>query len=189
MKKMNLLEAALYAAGRPLDLAELGRVIHEKEPDRIRGIMEQLISAYKQRETALEVVALPNDRYVLQLKPSLSPKVSRYAPTGFLSGGALKVLSLVGLKQPIMQSEVIEQRGPHAYTYIKELLDKNFISKIPHKRTFILKTTETFASYFGFPSDITHLKLQLQRLLQKQGYLRAPGETKKQVKQTTLEES
>ena len=186
---MNLLEAALYAAGRPLPLSDLGRIISEKEPDRIRRLMSQLITEYQERETALEIAMLPKDRYVLQLKPRFSPKVSRYAPTGFLSGGALKVLSLVGLKQPIMQSEIIERRGAHAYQYIKELQEKDFISKTPHKRTFILKTTEAFASYFGFPSDTTHLKLQLQRLLQQNGYLREPKDSSKAIKQSTLEDS
>ena len=135
------------------------------------------------------MAALPPDRYVLQLQPTYAPKVSRYTPTGFLSGGALKVLSLIGLKQPIPQSEVIQRRGPHAYSYIKELVGKDFVSKTPHKRTFMLRTTETFASYFGFSSDTTHLKLQLSRLLQQHGYLREPGELPKQVRQTTLDDT
>ena len=186
MKKQSLLEAALYVAGRPLHLSELSKIIKDKDTQKVRALIEDLIEDYKSRDTALEVVELPQDRFVLQLKPSYSPKVTRYAPSGFLSAGALKVLSLIGLRQPIPQSQVIEQRGSHAYQYVKELLDKEFISKDPYKRTFMLRTTETFASYFGFPTDLSHLKLQLQKLLQKHGYLRSKETGEYQPIQTTL---
>ena len=65
---LALLEAALYVAGRPLDLNELCQVVGSRSKKRTQIYIETLMKEYSARNTALEILSLKNERYVLQVK-------------------------------------------------------------------------------------------------------------------------
>ena len=69
--KLALLEAALYVAGRPLDLNELCQFgfRSKKNPRRLRDNYGD----YTTRSTALEILELKDERYVLQVKAEYTP--------------------------------------------------------------------------------------------------------------------
>ncbi|MDF1539625.1 MAG: SMC-Scp complex subunit ScpB [Candidatus Thorarchaeota archaeon] len=154
------LEAALYAAGRALTLQELAELIGKAEST-TKKLLDDLGFAYNKREGALEVIALPRERYVMQLKPELTPRVGKLIPGGLLSFATLQTLVFVALKQPIVQSELVAQRGTHCYDHIRDLVEKKFVDAIPEGRSKILKTTPLFADYFGLDQDRIKLKAQL----------------------------
>jgi len=168
---MLTLEAALYAAGRALTLQELADLIGKAEST-TKKILDDLGFAYSKRKGALEVIALPRERYVMQLKPELTPRVGKLIPGGLLSFATLQTLVFIALKQPIVQSELVAQRGTHCYDHVKDLLEKKFIDAIPEGRSKILKTTPLFADYFGLDQDKIKLKAQLKfklkRILEEQ---------------------
>ncbi|NHI83538.1 MAG: SMC-Scp complex subunit ScpB [Candidatus Thorarchaeota archaeon] len=155
------LEAALYVAGRPVTLEELSNII-DKAESTTRKLLENLGFEYRQREGALEVVELPRERYVLQLKPELTPGVAKLIPGGLLSFATLQTLVYIALKQPILQSELVAERGTHCYDHIKELIEKKFVDAVPEGRSRILTTTDLFADYFGLDPDRVRLKAQLK---------------------------
>ena len=163
------IEAALYIAGRPLSIDEIGKVVHLSELSDIEHIVEELKLQYEKIESALEINKTSNNRYVLQLRPGFSDVVSKLAPSGLLSLGSLKTLSLIALRQPIKQYEVIRIRGSHSYKYIHELEDKGFIESVPEGRTKIIRTSAMFADYFGLDYDPKKLKMQLRWKMRKDG--------------------
>jgi segregation and condensation protein B len=169
LNKKALMEAALYAAGRPLSIEDLEKVSKAGGRPETESLLEELISEYQGRSNALEIVQVSRGRYALQLKPEYSSRVSRLSPGGLLSLGSLKTLALVALRQPIRQSEVIEIRGAHSYEHIHRLEQLGFIRKEPSGRTVSLTTTKMFAEYFGFDEDLAKLKVQLHRKLVKLG--------------------
>jgi segregation and condensation protein B len=158
---MLTIEAALYAAGRPLTLQEIAELIGKAEST-AKKILEDLGFEYNKREGALEVIPLPRERYVMQLRPELTPRVGKLIPGGLLSYGTLQTLVFIALKQPILQSELIAQRGTHCYDHVKDLEEKKLIESTPEGRTKILKTTPLFADYFGLDQDRIRLKAQLK---------------------------
>ncbi|MFX0106773.1 MAG: SMC-Scp complex subunit ScpB [Candidatus Hodarchaeota archaeon] len=160
------LEAALYVAGRPITIEELAGIV-DKAESTTRKLLEDLAYAYNKRKGALEVVELPRERYVMQLKPELTPHVAKLIPGGLLSFATLQTLVYVALKQPILQSELVADRGTHCYDHIKELVEKKFIEAIPEGRSKLLKTTQLFADYFGLESDRVKLKAQLRHKMKK----------------------
>ena len=160
------LEAALYVVGRPISIEELASII-DKAESTTRRLLEELGHHYKKRKGALEVVELPRERYVMQLKPELTPKVAKLIPGGLLSFATLQTLVYVALKQPILQSDLVSDRGTHCYDHIKELVEKKFIEAIPEGRTKLLKTTGLFADYFGLDHDRVKLKAQLRFKMKK----------------------
>jgi segregation and condensation protein B len=161
-----LLEAALYVSGRALTLEELADIIG-KSQSTAQKLLDDLSFEYNQKEGALEVIALPRDRYVMQLKPELTPKVGKLIPGGLLSFATLQTLVFIALKQPIIQSELVAQRGTHSYDHIRDLVDKKFVDAVPEGRSKLLTTTKLFADYFGLDSDRVKLKAQLKFKMKK----------------------
>lgn len=164
-EEKRLIEAALYISGRPITVNEIKDVTGIATLKAIRGLIQELISEYEDRGSALEIVQLPRQRFVLQLDPQLSEDVAALAPHGLLSLGELKTLVYIALSQPILQSAVVTYRGSHSYKHIKTLEDQGFIESVPSGRTKELTTTPMFADYFGFDYEIDKLKNQLRRMI------------------------
>ena len=165
--KKGLIEAALYAAGRPLSIEDLERVSKSGGIPQTESLLGELVEEYQGRSSSLEIVQVSKGRYVLQLKPEYSTKVARLSPGGLLSLGSLKTLALVALRQPIRQSEVVEIRGAHSYEHIHRLEQLGFVKKQPSGKSVTLTTTKMFSEYFGFEDDLAKLKVQLHRKLVK----------------------
>ena len=137
---MVTLEAALYVSGRALTLEELANIIN-KSQSTTQKLLDELSFEYNKRKGALEVVALPRDRYAMQLRPELTPSVGKLIPGGLLSFATLQTLVYIALKQPIIQSDLVNQRGTHCYDHIKELVEKKFVDAVPEGRSKSLTTT------------------------------------------------
>ena len=163
----RLVEAALYISGRPLSIHEIQDATQLPTLKRIREILNELVAEYKARGGALVLVQLPRQRFVLQLDPNLSERVATLAPHGLLSLGELKTLLYIALKQPILQSQVVEYRGSHSYKHIRQLEALGFIETKPQGRSKELVTSPMFADYFGFDYDIEKLKIQLRRMVRR----------------------
>lgn len=163
---LNLLEAALYVSGRPLTLKELGSVLKTRSKRKVRNITKKLVSEYSNRNSALEILKLKDERYVLQLKTAYSPSVKKLVNRPLLSSGPLKTISLIAYKQPISQKQVVDARGRHAYSHIKLLKEMGLIAHEKNGRSQILRTTEYFSDYFGLSHDISTLKKELKHIFE-----------------------
>jgi segregation and condensation protein B len=157
-------EAALYVAGRPLDLNELCSVLGTRSKKKTKRFTTILISEYSARNTALEILELKDERYVLQLKADFAPLVKKFVNRPLLSSGPLKTLSYIAYRQPISQKRVIVVRGQHAYGHIKLLKDMGLVVAERSGRSMTLRTTDYFADYFGLTHDIAVMKKELKRI-------------------------
>lgn len=161
-RSLALLEAALYVAGRPLDLKTLCTIIHTRSVARVKNLAKLLSEEYKTHGRALEVLELVDERFVLQLKAEYTPHVRKLAIRPLLSTGPLKTLAYIAFRQPVSQSHVIAVRGSHAYGHVKELEEAGLIAKERARRSSMIRTTEFFADYFGFSHDTRTMKRQLK---------------------------
>jgi segregation and condensation protein B len=161
---LALLEAALYVAGRPLDLNELCQVVGSRSKKRTQTYVEILIKDYTARNTALEILALKNERYVLQVKAEFTHLIKKLVNRPLLSSGPLKTLSYIAYRQPISQKRVIDVRGQHAYGHVKMLKDMGLIASERSGRSLALKTTDYFADYFGLTTDLSLMKKDLKKI-------------------------
>ena len=161
-----LLEAALYVAGRPLDSKTLGSIIKTRSKSKVQRLVSILMEEYKNRETALEILELEDKRFVLQLKAEYSPQVQRLAIRPLLSKGPLKTLSYIAYRQPVLQPQVVDVRGHHAYGHLRQLESMGLISRERVGRTRLLRTTGFFADYFGLSHDLRTMKRQLKRVFE-----------------------
>ncbi|MFX1385732.1 MAG: SMC-Scp complex subunit ScpB [Promethearchaeota archaeon] len=152
----NLIEASLYAAGRPLTIEELSTRLEFPKKE-VEELVNEVAFDYLERTTAL-VIAQIGDRYQMQIKPEYTEKVSKFAKGGAIAERYLRTLTIIALKQPILKSMVIKLRGTGAYEHVKYLIDNEFINAVKKGRTHELTTTDKYADMFGLPKDKTELK-------------------------------
>ncbi len=166
---LALVEAALYVAGRPLDLNELCSALKTRSKSKALKLVKSLMQEYSQRRMALEILALKDERYVLQLKPDYTPLVKRLVNRPLLSVGPLKTLSYVAYRQPVSQKRVIDVRGHHAYGHIKMLKEMGLVAGERSGRSSLLKTTDYFADYFALSHDTVTMKRELKQVFKDAG--------------------
>jgi len=176
-RHLALIEAALYVAGRPLDLKTLGSILRTRSKRRVQNLGRALIKKYENRDTALEVLELEDQRFVLQLKGKYSPRVRRLAMKPLVSLGPLKTLSYIAYRQPVPQAQVIDMRGHHVYTHLQQLEEQGLIHRERAGRTRVIRTTEFFADYFGLSHDLRIMKQQLKSIFE--GLIKLEPRTKK----------
>jgi len=152
----NLIEASLYAAGRPLTIEEIANKL-ELSKKQVEELINEVAFDYLDRSTAL-VIAQIGDRYQMQLRPEYTEKVSTFAKGGAIAERYLRTLTIIALKQPILKSTVVKLRGSGAYEHVKYLIDNGFIDAVKKGRTHELTTTDKYSDMFGLPKDKTELK-------------------------------
>ena len=163
-KDKVLIEAALYVAGRPLDLKELCSVLSTRSKKKTKKILKMLIEEYRSKRTALEIIELKDERFVLQLKAEFTPLVKKLVNRPLLSSGPLKTLSYIAFRQPVLQKRVIDVRGQHAYGHVKTLREMGLIIAERSGRSIALRTTDYFADYFGLTLETASMKRELRRI-------------------------
>jgi len=166
MKIKQLVEAALFVSTNPLSLEELSKITGERK-ERVEKLVKELMNEYKARESAIEIRRIGDEHYFMQAKEAYAVSLMELVKPA-ISQSVLKTLSLIALKQPITQAEVVKARGCSAYSHVKELVNKEFISAQKKGRTKMLKTTKKFSDYFGFSYDTEKLKKEIaERLREK----------------------
>jgi segregation and condensation protein B len=156
------IEAALFITGRALSLKEIADIVSADIFDVEQALLE-LINDYACREgSALEID--DSDGYILQVREDYSDVVNKMMPVE-ITPAALRTLSAIAIKAPILQSDLIELRGATAYDHIGELLARKLISKRREGRSYMLNTTQTFHKYFKLMGD----KRELEYLVRQAG--------------------
>ena len=152
----NMIEASLYAAGKPLNVELLSTKL-EISKKVVAELINELAFDYLERSTAL-VIAQMGDSYQMQIKPEYTEKVSKFATGGAIAERYLRTLTVIALKQPILKSLLIKLRGSGAYEHVKYLLDNGLINAAKKGRSQELSTTEKYSQMFGLPTDREAMK-------------------------------
>src|SRR5436309_12810281 len=163
--QQQLCEAALYVSGRPLDFRTIGSVIGARSEEKIRSIARAISERYASMDSPVQVLELPDGRFVMQLRPEFVKNVRKLSNRPLLTPGPLRTLSFIALRQPISQSHVVRVRGKLAYQHVKQLKEMDLISYDKLGRTRVLRTTITFADYFNLNHDPTLMQKELKNVL------------------------
>jgi segregation and condensation protein B len=155
----NVIEAALLAAGRPLQIAELAELFEKSDrPDTagLRAALETLAADYDGRGIEVKETATG---FRIQVRRELATEVSRLWPERppRYSRALLETLALIAYRQPITRGEIEAVRGVAVNSdIIKTILERNWIRVVGHRdvpgRPELLGTTKDFLDYFGLRS-------------------------------------
>ncbi|OGI08435.1 MAG: SMC-Scp complex subunit ScpB [Candidatus Melainabacteria bacterium RIFCSPLOWO2_02_FULL_35_15] len=151
-------EAVLFVSDTPLKTGAISKMLNASYDD-IQSALVQLIQEYEDRNGGLEIGT--DDGYIIQVKTQYLNIVTDMMPLE-LNPGPMRTLSAIALKEPVLQSEVIDMRGSGAYDHINELVEQELITKKPQGLTYVLKTTGKFQQYFRLTQDANKIKDRLQ---------------------------
>ena len=155
-------EAALYAAGRPISVEDIARVAGTASERKAAAIAREIAKAVNGAFQAVEVVEYSGPRFAMQLKAKYTQTARKFATRPLLSKAALRTLSFIAFFQPITSSELVLRRSSTVYQHLKELEGVGFIIGERQGRSKAYKTTARFAEYFGLSNDVPTMKRQLE---------------------------
>lgn len=152
----RIVEGALLAAGRPLDVAALAGLFEEFERpdnDAIRAALAAIAEACQGRGFELKEVA---SGFRFQVVQAVAPWISRLwdeKPQRY-SRALLETLALIAYRQPITRGDIEGIRGVAvASNIVKTLLERDWIRVVGHKdvpgRPAMYATTRKFLDYFN----------------------------------------
>ena len=155
----HIVEGALLAAGRPLNIDEiLSLFLEDNRPDKtaVEEAIGEIEADCEGKGFELKKVA---SGWRFQVIQSLSPWISRLweeKPQRY-SRALLETLSLVAYRQPITRGDIEEIRGVAvSTTIIRTLLEREWVRVVGHKdvpgRPALYATTRNFLDYFSMKS-------------------------------------
>jgi segregation and condensation protein B len=157
---MQLVEAAIFAADKPLTADELQSSVLDGlnvSNKRLNDTLLRLTQDYSGRGISLSETA---SGYRFITKPELSEFLARLWPerSPRYSRAVLETLALIAYRQPITRGEIEDIRGVSVSSQImRTLLDRGWVKVVGHKevpgRPGLYATTKAFLDYFC----LTHL--------------------------------
>src|SRR5439155_22403844 len=136
--------------------------IGARSEEKIRSIARTSAERYANLARPVQVLELPDGRFVMQLRPEFAKHVRQLSNRPPLTPGPLRTLSFIALRQPIPQSHVVRVRGILAYHHPKQLKEMDLSSYDKIGRSRLLRTTTTFADYFNLNHDPARLIKELK---------------------------
>lgn len=156
---IQICEAAIMVAGRPLTIVQLQKLFEETdmpEPHEFRAALSAIQEKYQDNGIELREVA---SGFQFQARTTLSPWLSKLweerAPR--YSRSFLETLALIAYRQPITRAEIEEIRGVTASSHhFKTLMEREWIRVIGHRdvpgKPALYGTTKDFLDHFNLKS-------------------------------------
>ena len=155
----NVIEAALLAAGKPLQATELVELFDEGARPQLQDVLaglNALMAEYSNRGIEIKETAAG---FRIQVRREMANEISRLWPErpARYSRALLETLALIAYRQPITRAEIEAVRGVAVNPNIlKTVIERNWVRVVGHRdvpgRPELLGTTRDFLDYFGLRS-------------------------------------
>jgi segregation and condensation protein B len=151
----QLLEAALFSAGRPLTAEELAALDPDVNAADVRVALEQLREHYDFNQHGVELVELAGG-YQILTRPVHAAAIERAqiavrAPK--LTAATLETLAVIAYRQPVGRVEIEEIRGVSAGGVLRSLQERGLIEVVGRSealgRPLLYGTTALFLELLG----------------------------------------
>ncbi|HET9513925.1 MAG TPA: SMC-Scp complex subunit ScpB [Gemmatimonadales bacterium] len=158
----QLIEAALFAAARPLTLEELSALDPDVSLAEVKAALDQLREHYDFDGHGVEVVEMGGG-YQVMTRPSLAAaleraQVAQRSPR--LTAAMLETLAVIAYRQPVGRNEIEEIRGVNASGVLRSLQERGLIEVVGRSegmgRPLLYGTTPMFLELLGLP-DLANL--------------------------------
>jgi segregation and condensation protein B len=151
----KLLEAALFAASRPLGLEELTTLDPEAGEIGVRAALDELRAVFAAADHGVELVEIAEGWQFLS-RPEYAEPIERaqfaLRPRR-LSPAALETLAIIAYRQPVGRLEVDEIRGVDSEAVIDKLVERGLIEVTSRGeglgRPLLYATTPQFLEILG----------------------------------------
>ena len=153
--RARLLEAALFAAARPLTLEELATLDGEAGEAGTQAALDELRAAWSGADHGVELVELAGGWQFLTRAEYAEPlERAQFAlRPRRLSPAAMETLAIIAYRQPVGRIEVDEIRGVDSGAVIDKLLERGLIEVVTRGeglgRPLLYRTTPQFLEILG----------------------------------------
>jgi segregation and condensation protein B len=153
----KLLEAALFAASRPLTLEELGSLDPSAGEMAVRAAIEDIRAQYGD-EHGVELVEIAEGwQFLTRREYAEAIERAQFAlRPRRLSPAALETLSIIAYRQPVGRLEVDEIRGVDSGAVMDKLVERGLIEVVTRGeglgRPLLYGTTPSFQEILGLKS-------------------------------------
>jgi segregation and condensation protein B len=159
---LQLLEAALFSANRPVTAEELVALDPDATLADVRAALEELREHYDFGGHGVELVELAGGYQVLT-RPALAAAIERAqfaVRASRLSAAMLETLAVIAYRQPVGRAEIEEIRGVSASGVLRTLQERGLIEVTGRSeglgRPLLYGTTPLFLELLGLP-DLQNL--------------------------------
>ena len=155
----SIIESLLFASDKPLGLADLKRLLGDRDGKKITAAVEALLE--RRKGMGVEIAALSSGWH-LRTNPENADWVSKLLvgrPVR-LSRAMLETLAIVAYRQPVTRPEIDDIRGVDCGPVLKTLLDRSLVRIIGKKeevgRPMLYGTSPEFLRVFNL-RDLSEL--------------------------------
>lgn len=159
---VQLIEAALFAAPRPVTVEELQMLDPEVTLSACRQALDQLREHYDFDGHGIEIVELAGGFQILS-RPLFAAAIERAqlnVRPSRLSAAMLETLATIAYRQPVGRAEIEEIRGVNAAGVLRTLQERGLIEVVGRSeglgRPLLYGTTPLFLELLGMP-DLANL--------------------------------
>lgn len=159
---VQLIEAALFSAARPLTVEELQTLESEATLADVRLALDQLREVYDFNQHGVELIELAGG-YQVVTRPHFAAALERAQftiRTPKITGAAMETLAVIAYRQPVGRAEIEEIRGVSAAGVLRTLQERGLIEVVGRSeelgRPLLYGTTSLFLETLGL-RDLTDL--------------------------------
>jgi segregation and condensation protein B len=155
----SILESLLFASDRPLTVADLKRLLGERDSKRVSSALESLRE--RRADSGVQLISVAGG-WQLRTHPGNGAWVAKLVSgrPQRLSRAMMETLAIVAYRQPITRPEIDEIRGVDCGPVLRTLLDRTLIRVIGKReevgRPLLYGTTPEFLKTFSL-RDLTEL--------------------------------
>ncbi len=149
----QILEAMLFAYGRPIKLSVLANILDKKEFE-IKQVLDSMKKDYENR--GIELIAL-EDSYSLVTKSKYSAYIYKLFETKSkpnITNAGFEVLAIIAYNSNITRAEVEKIRGVNSDSTINKLVEYELIEEAGRKdvpgKPIMYKVASDFYKLFGY---------------------------------------
>jgi segregation and condensation protein B len=154
MELKRIIEAVLFASGRPVTLKGLNKKLEGCTGADIEGAIHELATEYNYSDRALEIVGVSGG-YQMRTKTDYKEWIKRFVKEKDveLTRSVLEALAIIAYRQPVTKREVDTLRGVDSSRAVKQLLERKFIEIAGRNeevgKPIVFRTTNRFLEVYG----------------------------------------
>jgi segregation and condensation protein B len=131
------IESLLFAAGEPLSVKRLSKIINEKE-EKVKEILEELKEEFQNQDRGIRLIN-NNEEWLMVTAPestSFIQKLKKEVIEGDLSPASQETLAIIAYRGPITRAGINEIRGVDSSYILHQLLLRGLIERSIHTEKY-----------------------------------------------------
>ena len=177
----RVLEALLFASGKPLTTSEIRKILPEVSAKGLEPLILELKEEYNREAHSFELLEIAGGYEIATRKEYANwlGRLELQRKIRQASRSALETLAILAYKQPVTRAEIEELRGVDISAVLSTLIERGFIKIVGKKevpgRPFLYGTSEKFLEHFGLKSikdlpPIGEIKSMVERAVRKEEF-------------------